>query len=306
MNEEMAGMVCGGYRAVARIGRGAHGEVYLAEGPEGRVALKVCARPVEAGRAAEWEREKRGWRLFAGIPPHPGLVKVYGTGETADGGAFWVAMELADPEPGGAEARDGTWRPRTLASLAEAEVALELGKCLEIGERLAGALEHLQRHHLLHRDVKPGNVLFARGRPVIADAGLVAVKKEAKWGDLKNLLKDQKTKQLRTVKALFFLGNCKKIRKNKEAFGLQCFSQFFIQRCFLLFGKMMQRFHRHRCIIGVFGKRHIKIRSQDQRHSLIGKLVAQCTDPDLRQFLHRLVGNTSQTQRSHKCELRVF
>ena len=179
MNEEMAGMVCGRYRAVARIGRGAHGEVYLAEGPEGRVALKVCARPVEAGRAAEWEREKRGWRLFAGIPPHPGLVKVYGTGETADGGAFWVAMELADPEPGGAEARDGTWRPRTLASLAEAEVALELGKCLEIGERLAGALEHLQRHHLLHRDVKPGNVLFARGRPVIADAGLVADEREA-------------------------------------------------------------------------------------------------------------------------------
>lgn len=34
-----------------------------------------------------------------------------------------------------------------------------------------------------------------------ADAGLVAVKKEAKWGDLKNLLKDQKTKQLRTVEA---------------------------------------------------------------------------------------------------------
>ena len=37
--------------------------------------------------------------------------------------------------------------------------------------------------------------------------------------------------------------------------------------------------------------------------SVLGK---QCTDPDLRQFLHRLVGNTSQTQKSHKCELRVF
>ena len=35
-------------------------------------------------------------------------------------------------------------------------------------------------------------------------------------------------------------------------------------------------------------------------------LCKQCTDPDLRQFLHRLVGNTSQTQKSHKCELRVF
>ena len=36
------------------------------------------------------------------------------------------------------------------------------------------------------------------------------------------------------------------------------------------------------------------------------QLCKQCTDPDLRQFLHWLVGNTSQTQRSHKCELRVF
>ena len=35
-------------------------------------------------------------------------------------------------------------------------------------------------------------------------------------------------------------------------------------------------------------------------------LCKQCTYPDLRQFLHRLVGNTSQTQKSHKCELRVF
>ena len=168
----------GGYRAVARIGRGAHGEVFLAEGPEGRVALKVCAKPAEPERLADWEREKRGWMLFAGIPRHPGLVRVFKTGETADGGAFWVAMELADPEPGG-EAERGTWRPRTLASEVSAEVALPLGRCLEIGERLAGALEHLQRHHLLHRDVKPGNVLFVKGCPVIADAGLVVDEREA-------------------------------------------------------------------------------------------------------------------------------
>lgn len=98
-------------------------------------------------------------------------------GETPDGAAFWVAMELADPESENTAAE--SYRPLTLASVAAAEVALPLGRCLVIGERLASALEHLQRHHLLHRDVKPGNVLFVRGAPVLADAGLVVDDREA-------------------------------------------------------------------------------------------------------------------------------
>ena len=170
----------GPYRPVREIGRGAHGSVFLADGPgEGRVALKVCRRPDDPARMNEWKREKRGWTLYANLPAAPGLVRVLGTGETEGESAFWVAMELADPEPGGSADDPGSYRPLTLASVAAAEVALPLGRCLAIGERLASALEHLQRHHLLHRDVKPGNVLFVRGAPVIADAGLVADDREA-------------------------------------------------------------------------------------------------------------------------------
>ena len=167
------------FRPLREIGRGAHGSVFLADGPAGRVALKVCRHPDDPARAADWEREKRGWSLFARIPPHPGLVRVFGTGETPDGAAFWVAMELADPEPGGSPDDPGSYRPLTLASVAAAEVALPLRRCVALGERLASALEHLQRHHLVHRDVKPGNVLFVRGRAVLADAGLVADDREA-------------------------------------------------------------------------------------------------------------------------------
>ena len=169
----------GPYRPVREIGRGAHGSVFLADGPGGRVALKVCLRPDDPERAPEWGREKRGWSLYANLPVVPGLVRVLRTGETDGGAAFWVAMELADPEPGGSADDPGSYRPLTLASVATAEGALPLGRCLAIGERLAAALEHLQRHHLLHRDVKPGNVLFVRGAPVIADAGLVADDREA-------------------------------------------------------------------------------------------------------------------------------
>lgn len=169
----------GPYRPIREIGRGAHGSVFLADGPGGRVALKVCLRPDDLERAPEWEREKRGWSLYANLPVAPGLVRVLGTGETDGGAAFWIAMELADPEPGGSADDPDSYRPLTLASVAAAEVALPLDRCLAIGERLAAALEHLQRHHLLHRDVKPGNVLFVRGAPVIADAGLVVDDREA-------------------------------------------------------------------------------------------------------------------------------
>lgn len=167
------------FRFLREIGRGAHGSVFLAEATGRRIAVKVCRKPDDPSRLDDWNREKRGWSLLARIPPHPGLVRVFGTGETPDGFAFWVAMEPADPEPGRSADDPAGYRPLTLASVAAAEVALPVRRCLAIGERLACALEHLQRHHLLHRDVKPGNVLFVRGKPVVADAGLVADDREA-------------------------------------------------------------------------------------------------------------------------------
>ncbi len=166
------------FRILREIGSGAHGRVFLAEGQEGRVALKVCPRPETPERQQDWERERRGWRLLASIPHHPGLVRVFDSGDELGGGAFWVAMELADPEEEAATDAE-SYRPLTLASVATAETALPISKCISIGVRLASALEHLQRHHLLHRDVKPGNVLFVDGRPVIADAGLVVDDREA-------------------------------------------------------------------------------------------------------------------------------
>ena len=167
------------FRPVREIGRGAHGCVFIADGPNGHVALKVCQRPDDPDGIVNWERERRGWTLLKSIPPHPGLVRVFATGNTPGKDAFWVAMELADAEEGGIASSPNAYRPKTLASVADAEVALPLKDCIKIGVRLAAALEHLQRHHLLHRDIKPGNILYIRGNPVIADAGLVVDAREA-------------------------------------------------------------------------------------------------------------------------------
>ena len=180
------------------IGRGAHGVVHLARNPAtgAFAALKVCDRPegdaATPAALAAWERERRGTALYAALPPHPGLVRILAFDEAPDGRSFRVAMELADPEDAPASSTGRSfgiqhsafgievYRPRTLASVLQAEIALPLRDCLSLGLRLAGALEFLQSRHLAHRDVKPSNVLFVRGRPVLADVGLVADLRDAK------------------------------------------------------------------------------------------------------------------------------
>ena len=175
------------------IGRGAHGAVHLARNPAtgAFAALKVCPRPegdaATPSALAAWERERRGTALYAALPPHPGLVRILAFDDDPAGGVFRVAMELADPEdaPSSFVPRPSSfvlegYRPRTLASVLQAEIALPLRDCLDLGLRLAGALEFLQSRHLAHRDVKPSNVLFVRGRPVLADVGLVADLRDAK------------------------------------------------------------------------------------------------------------------------------
>ena len=61
----------------------------------------------------------------------------------------------------------------------EGEKALPLGECVKLGIALAKGLSALQRHHLLHRDIKPGNVIYVDGRPVLSDPGLVVEETEA-------------------------------------------------------------------------------------------------------------------------------
>ena len=160
------------------IGAGAYGTVHLARLGAAFVAVKRCDRPADPAAAAAFLRELRGVRDYVRLPPHEGLVRVLRLVEDPGGAWFWYAMELADREDG--SSADGlsaagadAYRPRTLASVLDAEVALPLRECVDLGLRLAGALAFLQSRHLAHRDVKPSNVLFVRGRPVLADIGLV-------------------------------------------------------------------------------------------------------------------------------------
>ena len=160
------------------IGRGASGVVTLVQTPTGYVAKKVCTKP-ESGDTGVYARELRAVRAYLHIPPAEGLIRISNLSIADDGSSFSYLMELADDEENGRAIDPTTYRPRTLASVLSAEIALPLRECIALGLRLSSAVAHLQRHHLLHRDIKPGNVLYIHGRPVLADIGLVMDIREA-------------------------------------------------------------------------------------------------------------------------------
>ena len=176
MSEEMLKQQCGDWRLEREIGQGAYGVVYLAVGSDGvRAAVKVCRR--DAVGDERYERELRGAKLYRAIPPQEGLVRMRELVETEWG--FYTVMDLADDEFDGPLKAASGYRPKTLARVIEGEKALPLKECVKLGIALAGGLATLQRHHLLHRDIKPGNVIYIGGKPVLSDPGLLVDESEA-------------------------------------------------------------------------------------------------------------------------------
>ena len=152
-----SGVEIGGYRVEELIGRGGMGEVYRAH--DGRldrnVALKILA-PRYAEDEGFRERLLRESRIAASLD-HPNVVPVYDAGE-ADAG-FYLAMRYVE----GADLR----------VVLRREGALAPARALEIVSQVADALDAAHAKGLVHRDVKPSNVLIdERGHCYLADFGL--------------------------------------------------------------------------------------------------------------------------------------
>ena len=161
---------CGYWRLLKEAGRGAYGVVYLAEGPDGRrAAVKVCRK--DGCAPDRYSRELRGAECCKSLSGADGLVRMLELAETDWG--FYAVMDLADDEFDRENASPESYRPKTLASVIDGEKALPLKVCVKLGIALAKGLAALQRRHLLHRDIKPGNVIYVGGEPVLSDTGLV-------------------------------------------------------------------------------------------------------------------------------------
>jgi serine/threonine protein kinase len=144
-----------GFELGRRLGDGATGVVYAARASDSEtVALKVL-RPELAADDVVHRRFRREARLAHGITS-PHVVPILDVGETA--GTTYLVMPLY---PGG--------------SLTERLVGGPLGvdETIELAAQLARGLDELHRRGIVHRDVKPSNVLFdAEGRAALSDFGL--------------------------------------------------------------------------------------------------------------------------------------
>ncbi|MGH9443044.1 MAG: protein kinase domain-containing protein [Thermoanaerobaculia bacterium] len=150
----------GTYEILAPLGSGGMGEVYRARDTklEREVALKIL-RETQGSSRPSAERLLREARAASALN-HPNIATIYEIGEAPgeSGPVPYIAMELVDGP--------------TLGELAAAS-PIELDRALEIGVELAEALSAAHEKGIVHRDVKPSNVIVSRSRHVkVLDFGL--------------------------------------------------------------------------------------------------------------------------------------
>ncbi len=160
--EKLVAALAGRYRPVRAIGTGGMASVYLAEDlRHGRdVAIKVL-KPEIAARIGP-ERFLSEIRTTARLQ-HPSILPLFDSGE-ADGLIFYVMPYV----PGG-----------TLRSRLNSGPAFSIEIAVQLVVELADALEYAHRHDIVHRDVKPENILLHEERPLLGDFGIALSKTTA-------------------------------------------------------------------------------------------------------------------------------
>lgn len=150
---------CGPYRLVDRLGHGAMAQVYRGLAPDGReVAVKLLHPHLtgDEGFLARFHREAEA----AGRLDHPHIVKILDYGREGD--LHYLVMELVDG-------------PSLQAMLRDRTHPLTPAEAVALIAPLADALDYAHRQGVIHRDVKPSNILLRGGRlddPVLTDFGV--------------------------------------------------------------------------------------------------------------------------------------
>jgi eukaryotic-like serine/threonine-protein kinase len=163
---EMIGRLIGGrYRLIAPLGEGGMATIWRAldEQLDREVAIKLLREQYGAdpGFAARFRQEARA----AGSLSHPNIVPVYDYGTDADGTQF-IVMQLVEGDD--------------LATILRERGSLDTDEAVRIALGVASALEAAHRRGLVHRDVKPGNILLTDDGDVkVTDFGIARAVAEA-------------------------------------------------------------------------------------------------------------------------------
>ena len=147
-----------GYRLIRFINRGMFGEVWRAEAPGGfKAAVKIIRRTLDSEEA---QRELRALEVIKRLD-HPHLLKTQAAWSLQD--HLIILMDLADC----------TLRERLKECQKKGAVGIPVAELLRYFQEAAEALDYLHGEGVLHRDVKPQNLLLARDYIKVADFGLV-------------------------------------------------------------------------------------------------------------------------------------
>ncbi|MDV6244860.1 protein kinase domain-containing protein [Rhodococcus opacus] len=149
-----------GFADVQEIGRGGFGVVYRCTQAEldRTVAVKVLTVELDDENKARFFREQQAMGRLTG---HPNIVNILQVGAT-DSGLPYIVMPYHPQDSLEARVRKGG--------------PLPLDQVLRVGVKMAGAVESAHRLGILHRDVKPGNILLSEyGEPELADFGIAHI-----------------------------------------------------------------------------------------------------------------------------------
>jgi len=152
----------GRYEIVAELGRGAMGVVYKARDPQ--IDRIVAVKTVSMwGQEQEAENEFRmrfmNEAQTAGRLHHAGIVSIFDVGENLENKEAYIVLEFVSGE--------------SLNKILAREKKLSLPRALQLAEEIAMALDYAHAQGVVHRDIKPGNILVTKeGHAKIADFGI--------------------------------------------------------------------------------------------------------------------------------------
>ena len=143
------------YRIERELGRGGMATVYLAEDVRHRRTVAVKVLNPELAAVVGGERFLTEIETTASLQ-HPNILPLFDSGE-ADGFLYYVMPSM-----------DG----ESLRNRLERQGQLPVGEAVRVASEVAEALDYAHRQGVVHRDIKPGNILLKEGRPLVADFGI--------------------------------------------------------------------------------------------------------------------------------------